>query len=147
MWPYERYAELADILIDKYNARIILVGGEQDRPVCQKVMQAMKYKALDLSGRTTVRDLIAGLAELDLVVSNVTGPMHIAAALPKPKVIGLYGVADTVQYAPWSDRAVMVTKGRPEDAYWRRVNYEEDHKRLLEITVSDVLDTIMTVMH
>ena len=146
IWPPERFAALAEAIIEKYNVKIVLVGGEPDRSLCQRISAIMKDEPLDLSGKTSLRELIAVLGELDLVISNVTGPMHIASALSKPKVIGLYGAADTIQYAPWGSRATMVTKGKSEEAYWQNVNYEQDHQRLLEITVADVLETIPRVM-
>ncbi len=146
IWPSERFAELADAIVNQYHAKVVLLGGEQDRPVCQRVREMMQQRPLDLSGQTSLRELIAVLAELDLVISNVTGPMHIASALSKPKVIGLYGAADTIQYAPWGQRATMLTKGQPEEAYWQNVDYQHDHRRLLEITVDDVLQMTSQVM-
>ena len=101
---------------------------------------------LDLSGKTTLRELMAILAELDLVVANVTGPMHLATALRKPKVIGLYGAADTIQYAPWGPTAIMLTKGAKEDAYWHKVDYERDYQWLLQIAVEDVVVAVQRVM-
>ncbi|GJL65821.1 MAG: ADP-heptose--LPS heptosyltransferase [Nitrospirales bacterium] len=145
-WPPERFAELADFLIEYYHARIVLVGSPDDQGVCQEICECMNKQPLDLSGQTSLRELIAVLAQLDLVISNVTGPMHIASALAKPQVIGLYGAADTVQYAPWGSRAMMVTKGSREDAYWQKVNYEQDYQRLLEISVQDVRDAIVRLM-
>ncbi|WP_454061384.1 glycosyltransferase family 9 protein [Candidatus Nitrospira salsa] len=146
MWPLDRFAQLADFLVEHYHVRIVLVGGADDRGVCQRISELMNEPPLDLSGQTSLRELIAVLAEFDLVISNVTGPMHIASALPKPHVIGLYGEADTVQYAPWGNRAMMVTKGRREDAYWQKVDYEQDYQQLLEISVQDVKDAVFQVM-
>ena len=147
VWPFERYAELADCLVEKYQVQVVLVGSTQEQAVCAQIHNSMKAKPLDLSGKTTLRELSAVLAEMDVVISNVTGPMHMASAHAKPKVIGLYGVADTVQYSPWSRNAMMLTKGRPEDAYWQNVDYERDHQRLLDITVDDVLKAIDNVMN
>ncbi|GJL62129.1 MAG: ADP-heptose--LPS heptosyltransferase [Nitrospirales bacterium] len=146
MWPLDRFARLADFLVEHYHVRIVLVGGAADRSICQQICELMNEPPLDLSGQTSLRELVAVLAELDLVISNVTGPMHIASALPKPYVIGLYGAADTVQYAPWGNRAMMVTKGRREDAYWQKVDYEQDYQRLLEISVQDVKEAVFHVM-
>ena len=146
IWPPERYAELGHWLVKQYGVKLVLLGGEADRSSCRAIAKVMTEPSLDLSGKTSVRELIAVLAELDLVISNVTGPMHLASALDKPKVIGLYGAADTVQYAPWSPRAAMITKGTPEEAYWQNVDYERDHQRLLEITVVDVINMVSDVM-
>lgn len=145
-WPADRFAELGDRLAIEYNADILLLGGKDDLSVCQHVSESMTWKPLNLSGKTTLRDLIAVLAELDLVISNVTGPMHIAVALQKPIVIALYGAADTVQYAPWGLTATMMTKWPSSHAYWKKVDYHRDYERLLQITVEDVLETVRKLM-
>ncbi|MCA9472005.1 MAG: lipopolysaccharide heptosyltransferase II [Nitrospirales bacterium] len=146
VWPHERYAELGNMLVKQFGVNIVLLGGEADRSLCESINMNLTEPSLDLSGQTSLRELVAVLAELDLVIANVTGPMHIASALDKPRVIGLYGAADTVQYAPWSPRAVMITKGKPQEAYWQHVDYERDYQRLLEITVADVSKTVSDVM-
>ena len=106
----------------------------------------MKEKPRDLSGKTTLGELMAVLVELDMVVSNVTGPMHLAVGLSQPKVIGLYGAADTVQYAPWGTYGTMLTKGSTQDAYWDKVDYRQDYEILCQITVGDVFHTVKSVM-
>lgn len=146
VWPAERFAELADVLCETYGAKVILLGGSEDHAVCRHIGKLMHATPLDLSGKTTLRELMAILAELDLVVANVTGPMHLATALRKPKVIGLYGAADTIQYAPWGTTAIMLTKGTKENAYWNKVDYERDYQWLLQITVEDVVVAVRRVM-
>ncbi len=146
VWPSERYAQLADQLVEQYQVQVVLVGSIQEQAVCAQIQKTMKAKPLDLSGKTTLRELSAVLAEMELVISNVTGPMHIASAHVKPKVIGLYGEADIVQYSPWSRNAIMLTKGKLEEAYWQNVDYERDHQKLLEITVDDIIQTVNEVM-
>ena len=146
MWPPERFASVGDWLIKTYNAQVILFGGQNDTPVCRRVSERMTRTPIDFSGRTTLRELIALLAEIDLVISNVTGPMHIAVALKKPHVVALYGAADTVQYAPWGASGIMLTKGSPADAYWQKVDYRRDFEFLLDITVDDVRAHIQPLM-
>lgn len=146
IWPAERFAELGDALIKEYDVDIYLLGGKDDIPVCRGIENLMKMKPINLSGKTTLRELIALLARLDLVISNVTGPLHLAAALSKLQVIGLYGEADTVQYAPWGNKVIMMTKGRVDRAYWKKVDYKRDHEVLRQITVTDVLEAVKKVM-
>jgi len=146
VWPAERFAELADCLIQKFGVEVILLGGRNDIEVCSKICGLMKEKPRDLSGKTTLRELMVVLVESDLVISNVTGPMHIAVGLSQPKVIGLYGAADIVQYAPLGPNGTMLTKGSTQDAYWDRVDYRQDFEVLCQITVKDVLHTVKSVM-
>ena len=146
VWPSERFAELGDALGEIYGAEIILLGGGDDVSICQQIGALMRTKPLDLSGKITLRELMAVLAKLDLVIANVTGPMHLAVAVSQPKVIGLYGAADTVQYAPWGAQGIMLTKGTPQDAYWDKVDYQKDYDMLCQITVADVLHKVKSVM-
>ena len=146
MWPLERFAELADRLVEKYQANIILLGGGADVSRCQKIRVRMTSPVLDLSGKTSLKELLAVMADLDLVISNDTGPLHLASALSKPKVIGLYGEANTIQYAPWGPNARMLTKGFTENGYWFKVDYERDYDFLLQITVDDVLKMVEEIL-
>jgi ADP-heptose:LPS heptosyltransferase len=146
VWPAERFAELADCLIQKFGVEVILLGGGNDVEVCSKICGLMKEQPRDLSGKTTLRELLAVLVELDLVISNVTGPMHLAVGLFHPKVIGLYGAADTVQYAPWGTYGTMLTKGSTQEAYWDKVDYRKDYEILCQITVEDVFHVVQSVM-
>ncbi len=146
IWPAERFSELADLLIKEYRVDIVLLGGKDDMPVCRRISEAMETKPIDLSGKTTLRELIALLAKLDLVICNVTGPLHLASAFSNLPVIGLYGEADTVQYAPWGNNVMMLTKGRVDHAYWKKVDYQRDHEVLRQIAVVDVLEAFKKVM-
>ena len=146
IWSANGFAELGDHLIKEYDVDVYLLGGKDEIPVCRQVENLMKKKPIDLSGETTLRELIALLGKLDLVICNVTGPLHLASAFSKPPVIGLYGEADTVQYAPWGNNVIMLTKGRVDHAYWKKVDYQRDHQVLRQITVEDVLEAVKKVM-
>lgn len=145
-WAVEKFAALGDRLVRELDAKILVLGGCNDRPVCQRVCMLMSSKAVDLSGKTTLREVMALFTELDLVISNVTGPMHLAVAVKKPKVIALYGVADTIQYAPWGSTGKMVTRGFPSEAYWKKVDYCGDFEYLNQITVDDVFNQVHAIM-
>ena len=145
-WPVERFAKLADELVKTYEAEIVLLGGQDEQAICRDLSDRMECSPVDFSGQTTLQELMAIMAELDVLISNLTGPMHLASALAKPKVIGLYGVADTVQYAPWGGNVLMLSKGQHSDAYWKNVDYREDYNRLLQIDVGDVLKSFETII-
>lgn len=144
-WPVERFAQVADRLVDRYGAKIVLFSSndEGEVAICRRLTQLMTHKTVDLAGMLTLRELIACLHECDLVISNDTGPMHIAVGLNKPRVVALFGAANTIHYAPWGPTAVMITKGAPDHAYWKDVDYERDfHAHLLRISPEDVIARI-----
>ncbi|MEE8360216.1 MAG: lipopolysaccharide heptosyltransferase II [Candidatus Omnitrophota bacterium] len=92
-WPQERFAGVADRLIDKYDAKIVFIGGEDAKDDTKKAMAAMKREAIDLSGRTTIPELAALLKRCEAFISNDSGPVHVACAVGTP-VIAIFGRKD-----------------------------------------------------
>jgi ADP-heptose:LPS heptosyltransferase len=101
-WSATRFAALADALIED-GARIVLVGGAEERALRATVLAQMRHGArvLDLGGATTLRELVAVLARCDLFVGNDGGVMHLAATAGTP-VVAPYGPTDPHAWGPWS---------------------------------------------
>lgn len=110
-WPSDKFAALGDRLAAHPRARVLLIGGEQDRDACAEVAARMAHPSTVLIQRS-VRQTMAILNRLDLFVSNDTGPMHIATALGRPTV-ALFGPGNVVKYGPWGGRARVLTMGLP----------------------------------
>jgi heptosyltransferase-2 len=89
-WPAERFAALIERLADVSQARCALFGGAQDRCLATAITAACRVPVLDFIGQTALPELPAYLERCTVVVSNDTGPMHVAAALGKP-ILVLYG--------------------------------------------------------
>jgi heptosyltransferase-2 len=91
-WLPERFAAVADTLAAR-GARIALVGGAAERPIAEAIAAQMRAPARVLCGETTVPELVGVLARLRLLVTNDSGPMHVAAALGVP-VVAVFGPTD-----------------------------------------------------
>ena len=85
-WPVERFAGVAAQVQEARAVRWLLLGGPNDRAATAAIQPRLK-NAIDLAGRTTLRELMAVLAGVRLVLTNDTGPMHVAAALGIPVVV------------------------------------------------------------
>ena len=83
LWPMERYAQLADRLVETHNAQIIINAAPNEQAAVAAVARAMTATPLlDFSQRSNTLDALKALvAAADLVVTNDTGTRHIAAAL------------------------------------------------------------------
>jgi heptosyltransferase-2 len=90
-WPLERFAELARLALAR-GARVVVLGGSREAELTARVARAAPG-ALDLGGRTDLLDLAAVLSLCDLVVTNDTGPMHLAGAMGTPTV-SLWGPSE-----------------------------------------------------
>ena len=106
-WPQGRYVALANALVAKYGAEIVLTGAPDEVAVSEEIAERTKHRAVVLAGRTDVNQLAGLFADATLVVSGNCGPMHLAAAVGTP-VIGLHGPTNFAQWGPWSRNASIV---------------------------------------
>ncbi len=93
-----RFAAVADRLAAT-GARIAVNGTEDETPVVRAVLEQMRTPAVDLSGRLSLCGLCGLLARSALLVSNDTGPLHLALALGTPAV-GIYWLTNLIEAAP-----------------------------------------------
>lgn len=90
-WPASRFAELADQLVENHNARILLFGVASESILAGEITAAVKRKerVTDLTGKTSIVQLMGLLRKCRYLVTNDTGTMHIAAALGV-RIVGLF---------------------------------------------------------
>lgn len=89
-WPPERFAEVADLISKKYNAKILLVGAGDNQLIAREVLLSMKQPVIDLTGKTSLTHLISLLKRCALLISNDSGPVHLAVGVQTP-VISIFG--------------------------------------------------------
>ncbi|HEV7822759.1 MAG TPA: glycosyltransferase family 9 protein, partial [Burkholderiales bacterium] len=99
-YPVERYAAVARQLPALRKCRLIVTGSNDERALTQTVCAgANKDAAIDFAGKLDVGQLGALIARADLLISNNTGPVHIASAVGTP-VVDLYALTNP-QHTPW----------------------------------------------
>lgn len=92
VWPLERFAEVADKLIEKYGFKALIVSGPKDISLAKSLIKQMRHRVVDLAGRTSVSQLASLLKRSKLFISNDSGPVHIASAVGVA-VISIFGRA------------------------------------------------------
>jgi len=125
-WLPERWAAVADKLIERYDMRIVLTGSEREAALVASITSQMRNPAVDLSGKTSLSQLAAVVKRCSLVVCPDSGTMHIARALEVP-VVGLFTIEDPREW------------GYDEPRY--------QHLKGKDITVDGVLSKIQQVYH
>jgi heptosyltransferase II len=108
-WFIERYAALADRLIQGQNAEILIFGSAGEKDIGEKISQLMRGRAFLLAGRTGLPSLMGLISLCRLFITNDSGPMHLAAALDKPQ-IAIFGSTDEIATGPFSRNAHVVHK-------------------------------------
>ena len=84
-WPIRSYVELIDRLADG-GMRIVLVGGEDAQGSAQEIGAAVSRPVLDMTGKTSLPQLVSLLRRARVLVSNDSGPVHVAAGAGTPVV-------------------------------------------------------------
>jgi lipopolysaccharide heptosyltransferase II len=102
-WSLEGYARVADQLIEQYGAKVLLLGGPGEETLAQKIQGFMKGEAASLAGRLTLDELIYVISRMDLLITNDSGPMHIAAALKTP-IVAIFGPENPVYARPYASQ-------------------------------------------
>jgi ADP-heptose:LPS heptosyltransferase len=104
-WPAERYAQLADELVASTpSSRALFMGAPNEREYVRSVADHCKSgRAHVIAGDISLNELIVLFAEAKLVVSNDSGPMHLACLVDAP-VIGLFFADSPTLFAPLGSR-------------------------------------------
>jgi lipopolysaccharide heptosyltransferase II len=106
-WPMRHYAELGDRLSRELDAIVVVTGAPNELALSHEIMRRMTAPAFDLTGKTSHQELVALMAESDLVITGDSGPMHIACAVQTPTV-ALHGPTEPAQSGPTGDLAVIL---------------------------------------
>jgi len=108
-WPARYFAELADLLVERLNARIVLFGVAGESPLAEEIrnLTVRKEQIIDLTGKTDIIQLIGWVERCSYLVTNDTGTMHIAAALGT-RIVGLFFAhAHPYETGPYSPGHVL----------------------------------------
>ncbi len=147
-WPLDRYVEVAmGLLRMNPNLGLVVFGGRAEVEMGERLVAAGGARILNLAGKTSLRELMALLKVCSLLITNDTGPMHVASALGTP-VVGIFGSTSPELTAP----------GRPGQFPGRLVRAHAvcspcflrecpvDFRCMQAVTVADVLAAARSIL-
>ena len=108
-WFPERFAEVADALVESHQVQVALIGSGGEADLATKIAGFMRHPPILLAGKTDLRELKHLLGQSNLLITNDSGPMHLAAALGTPSV-AVFGSTDAIATAPLGRNARVIRK-------------------------------------
>jgi heptosyltransferase-2 len=111
-WFPERFAAVADRLIETTGAQVILFGSAGDRESTAAVMREARHPLVDIAGRTDLKEAIALISGCGLFLSNDSGLMHVAGALGVPTV-AIFGSTNPAATSPVGDQSIVIHREVP----------------------------------
>lgn len=136
-WKTEKFAELADMLIEKFSAVIVLVGGKEDAENNDAMIALVKNRAniLSVAGKFSIPESLALMKHFDVFVGNDSGCGHMAALQGVPALTVCGGVTPLSLIAPGGNSAIQVAHPNKHMLDGR---YAMTHGIMGDITTDDV---------
>ena len=135
-WPAASFAEVADRLQQEGFGAVVMIGGPEEQADVATVSAMMKTPVVNLAGATTVGLLPALLSKASLLMTNDSGPMHIAAAVGTP-VVALFGPTSAVRTGPYGVGHDVLTGKVPCSPCFSRTCQHTSHLACLTIITPD----------
>ncbi|MBK8550885.1 MAG: glycosyltransferase family 9 protein [Ignavibacteria bacterium] len=110
--PEENFIEIVNHLANKYNFKVVLIGSKDEMKYAGEIYSRLKNKnsVNNLCGKTSVKELITLINSSVCLITNDSGPLHIASAFNVP-VIAFFGPESPERYGPLSEKNLVFYKG------------------------------------
>ncbi len=112
-WPSEYFKLLIEDLISKSKAEVTLLGSKSEYELCESIASIHPTYCTNRAGEFDLVRLAKFVSEFDLLITNDSGPMHLASAYAKPLVAIFGATHPRLGFAPMNDNAVVLTMDYP----------------------------------
>jgi len=100
-WAAHKFAILGDKLTEKFNAKVILLAGPGEEEIAWQIEKKMRNGVVNLAGKLDLNELTYIISKFDLLVTNDSGPMHIAAGVKTP-LVAIFGPQTPIIAGPYT---------------------------------------------
>jgi len=145
-WPALKFAQLANKLIDKFGAKVVILGDESEGKIAEVMVHAMRNKPIDLTGKTGLDILPGVIKNCNLLITNDGGPMHMAVALGV-RSVSIFGPVSEAVYGPYPGKWTHIVLKwdmacRPCYKNFRLPVCDKDKECLKQISVDAVFEAV-----
>ena len=135
IWAAGNFGRIASLL----PLNSIVIGSRSDMEIAEKVVQSSGGKAISMAGSTSLKELIELMRHAKIVISNDSGPMHIAAGFHVP-VVAIFGPTSPVRTGPYGKGHIIIQSDIECAPCFRKQC--SDLKCMRGITVEQVYESI-----
>lgn len=145
LWNIENFAKITEYLINEKNVQVFFVGTDFDA-TAYKIMLSMiknplKTQPINLCGKLNLKECLAITAQMDLLIGNDSGNLHIASSVGTP-VIGLYGPMSFEKWHALGDNNILLKADLPCMPCGLSGKCSNNHECMQKITVEEVIAAI-----
>lgn len=141
-WPKERFAQTADLLVERLNARVIIFGTSDETEQVNELISLIQTKPINACGRTGLGELAALIKRCKVFLGNNSGPIHIAAAMGTPVVDIFSGTDLSEQWGPFGVDNIVLEREVSCKPCGRQECPRPNHDCMELITVDEVAQAV-----
>lgn len=138
-WPVEKFAALAEKISEELELDVVAVGTAGEKERIEKIAELAKVPIINLAGQTKIPELMAVLAGAKVVISNDTGPGHIAVAFETDTVI-ICGPTNPARIGPYGKKNAVAAIDPPSRG--NKVNSDDPKHAIDLVPVELVLEKV-----
>lgn len=146
-WLPKRFAEVSQLLMEKAGVKVVFLGSEDDRRLCQGIGDMTKDKPAILAGKTDILQSAAIISFCEVILSNDSAPVHIASAMKIP-VVAIFGsTIPEFGFAPYGKGHVVIQRKmdcRPCGIHGRGKCPQKHFRCMKDITTEEVFQAILS---
>jgi len=143
-YPAARFGSAADAIAARSGCLPVFTGDASEQPLIDEARRCMSQPSITLAGRLGVPELAALIGEAHLLLSNNTGPAHIAAAMGTPVTV-LYALTNP-QHTPWRVASSVLSHDVPCRNCLKSVCPQGHHDCLMKVDADDVVRAATVLM-
>jgi len=149
-WPPEKFALLAEILSEKFDTKILLLGSCQEMEANEKIMDIAGKYCYDLTDNLSLKETVALIKRVSLFITNDSGLMHIANLVNTP-LIALFGPTNLIKNRPYGMKNGVIIKADVDCAPCQNGMGEfikdcDDYKCMRAIKVDEVIKQVNKII-
>ena len=146
-WFEERYVNLVEKLLLKYDYNIVFTGGPKDKYRIEEIVSEIKNseRVFNIAGKTDLKELTALYKKAELYIGGDTGPLHLAVAVDLPAV-ALMGPTDPETHGPYNEKSIVIQADIKCKNCWDRKCKRDKHYCMKKIEVNQVLKAIEKIL-
>lgn len=142
-WLPERFRSVTELLLKNPNITVVYFGDSAGAPLVNDICNGLGPRVINLAGRTTIRELLALIESCNVLLTNDSGPMHIAAALKVP-LVALFGSTSEVKTGPYGQGTIIHKHVECSPCYKRTCPI--DFRCMKRISVDEVYQAIINAI-
>ena len=112
-WPSEHFKKAIELLDSNFDTDFYIMGSESESGLTSKITRYFGENCIDLGGKLNFSELAKAISSMDLLITNDSGPMHLASAYNKPLVAIFGATHPRLGFKPMNNKAVVLAKDYP----------------------------------